>query len=86
MRGENPQLTNLPRRGYNMFQSNDGEGRRPAPSESRRAVEAGGKGLQRNADRIFVIDRKGILEDGNHEELMKKQGAYYELYRASLEQ
>ena len=40
----------------------------------------------RNADRIFVIDRKGILEDGNHEELMKKQGAYYELYRASLEQ
>ena len=29
-----------------MFQSNDGEGRRPAPSESRRAVEAGGKGLQ----------------------------------------
>ena len=26
MRGENPQLTNLPRRGYNMFQSNDGEG------------------------------------------------------------
>ena len=46
MRGENPQLTNLPRRGYNMFQSNDGEGRRPAPSESRRAVEAGGKGLQ----------------------------------------
>lgn len=46
MRGENPQLTNLPRRGYNMFQSDDGEGRRPAPSESRRAVEAGGKGLQ----------------------------------------
>ena len=46
MRGENPQLTNLPRRGYNMFQSDDGEGRRQLPSESRRAVEAGGKGLQ----------------------------------------
>ena len=46
MRGENPQLTNLPRRGYNMFQSDDGEERDQASSESRRAVKAGGKGLQ----------------------------------------
>ena len=40
----------------------------------------------RSADRIFVIDRKGIVEDGSHEELMARRGAYYELYRASLEQ
>ena len=61
MRGENPQLTNLPRRGYNMFQSNDGEGRRPAPSESRRAVEAGGKGLQV----LWLLSRgfEGLSED-----------------------
>ncbi len=34
----------------------------------------------RNADRILVIDDGGILEDGSHEELMRKHGAYYELY------
>ena len=33
-----------------------------------------------------MIDRKGIVEDGSHEELMARRGAYYELYRASLEQ
>lgn len=37
----------------------------------------------RKADRIFVIDGKGILEEGSHAELMAKRGAYYELYRAS---
>lgn len=35
----------------------------------------------RKADRIFVIDQGKILEEGNHEELMKKQGAYYQLYQ-----
>jgi len=34
----------------------------------------------RNADRIFVIDDGGILEAGNHEELMKLKGEYYKLY------
>ncbi len=34
----------------------------------------------RNADRIFVIDDGGILEEGNHESLMAKKGAYYNLY------
>ena len=38
----------------------------------------------RNADRIFVIDNGGILEQGSHEELMKKQGAYYGLYSAQM--
>lgn len=32
-----------------------------------------------NADRILYIDEKGILEEGNHEELMKKQGMYFRL-------
>ncbi len=34
----------------------------------------------RNADRIFVIDDGGILEEGNHESLMADRGAYYDLY------
>lgn len=33
----------------------------------------------RNADRILYIDDKSILEDGNHNELIKKQGYYYRL-------
>lgn len=36
------------------------------------------------ADRIFVIDDGGILEEGNHETLMAKQGAYYKLQMAQL--
>lgn len=35
-----------------------------------------------NADRIFVIDRGGILEQGSPKELMEKKGAYYKLYMA----
>ena len=38
----------------------------------------------KNADKIFVIDNGGILEAGNHEELMEKKGAYYELYEAQF--
>lgn len=37
------------------------------------------------ADRIFVIDKGGILEEGNHDTLMKKQGAYYKLQMAQLQ-
>lgn len=33
----------------------------------------------RNADRILYIADKGIAEEGNHEELMKKKGLYYRL-------
>lgn len=36
------------------------------------------------ADRIFVIDKGGILEEGNHDTLMQKQGAYYKLQMAQL--
>ena len=37
------------------------------------------------ADRIFVIDKGGILEEGNHETLMAKKGAYYKLQMAQLQ-
>ncbi len=33
-----------------------------------------------NADRILVIKKGVILEDGNHASLMKKQGYYHQLY------
>lgn len=33
----------------------------------------------RNADRIAVVDREQIVEQGSHEELMKKQGEYARL-------
>lgn len=35
----------------------------------------------RSADRILVIDRGRIVEDGRHEALLEKGGAYYNLYR-----
>jgi len=34
----------------------------------------------RSADRILVIDKGEILEQGTHEELLKRKGHYYELY------
>ncbi len=36
------------------------------------------------ADRIFVIDQGGILEQGTPKELMEKQGFYYQLYMAQF--
>lgn len=33
-----------------------------------------------NADRILVIEKGQILEDGNHHSLMSQKGRYYELY------
>lgn len=35
-----------------------------------------------NADRIFVINNGGIMEQGTPSELMAKRGAYYDLYMA----
>ena len=35
------------------------------------------------AERILVLDQGTIIEDGSHEELIEKQGRYYELYMAS---
>lgn len=36
------------------------------------------------ADRIFVIDKGGILEEGTAKELLLKKGAYYKLYMAQF--
>lgn len=36
------------------------------------------------ADRIFVIDQGGIVEEGTAEELIAKKGAYYRLHTAQL--
>ncbi|MBQ6695695.1 MAG: ABC transporter ATP-binding protein [Lachnospiraceae bacterium] len=36
------------------------------------------------ADRIFVIDEGGILEQGTSQELLAKKGAYYDLYMAQF--
>ena len=33
-----------------------------------------------DADKIVVIDHGEILEIGNHDELLAKEGKYYELY------
>jgi ATP-binding cassette subfamily B protein len=37
--------------------------------------------LQR-ADRLIVLDRGQVVEEGTHDELMVRQGAYYNLYQA----
>ncbi len=36
----------------------------------------------KNCDRILYIGNQGIMEEGSHDELMAKHGAYYELYTA----
>lgn len=34
----------------------------------------------RNCDIIYVVDKGNIVEEGNHDELLKKKGYYYRLY------
>ncbi len=36
------------------------------------------------ADRIFVVDKGGIIEQGNHEQLLEFKGIYYNLYMAQF--
>ena len=39
----------------------------------------------RNADIIIVLDKGDVVEVGNHEQLMEKQGFYYRLYNSQFE-
>ena len=39
----------------------------------------------KSSERILYIANKGIAEMGSHEQLMEKQGKYYHLYTAQLE-
>jgi ATP-binding cassette subfamily B protein len=34
------------------------------------------------ADRLVVMEQGVVVEEGNHETLMARQGAYYRLYEA----
>jgi ATP-binding cassette subfamily B protein len=36
----------------------------------------------RDANRLIVLDRGNIVETGNHDELMAREGYYYQLYLA----
>ena len=38
-----------------------------------------------NADVILVVDQGRIVEQGTHEELMKKNGFYTEIYNSQYE-
>ncbi|MEP7115510.1 MAG: permease, partial [Ilumatobacteraceae bacterium] len=38
----------------------------------------------RGADLILVMSSGNIVEQGTHEELLAKQGAYYDLYNAQF--
>ena len=38
-----------------------------------------------DADRIIVLGKDGILEEGTHEELLKKEGVYYRLWNGMID-
>ena len=40
----------------------------------------------KNADLILVMKNGNIIEQGNHEELMKKNGFYANLYNSQFEE
>lgn len=37
----------------------------------------------RNSDRILVLTEEGIVEEGNHDQLMEKKGMYYHFYETA---
>ena len=36
----------------------------------------------KNADKIYLLEKGRIIEEGNHESLIQKKGKYYEMYQA----
>ena len=38
----------------------------------------------KNADNILVIDKGEVVESGSHQQLIEKQGAYFELHKMQL--
>ena len=44
-----------------------------------------GKRTIRNADKILVMQKGNVIEQGTHEELLAKHGFYAGLYRAQFE-
>lgn len=39
-----------------------------------------------NANRIFVMEFGKVVESGRHEELLAREGPYYQLYSKSVKQ
>lgn len=39
----------------------------------------------RNADEIMILENGKIIERGNHENLLKQKGKYYELYTGQFD-
>ena len=39
----------------------------------------------KSADKILVFDKGQIVESGNHDDLIKKNGLYKQLYKLQLE-
>ena len=39
-----------------------------------------------HATKIFVFDKGRIIESGSHQELLKKRGRYYQLYKLQYQQ
>lgn len=37
----------------------------------------------RNSDRILVLTEEGIVEEGNHEQLIERRGMYYHFYETA---
>jgi ATP-binding cassette subfamily B multidrug efflux pump len=38
----------------------------------------------KNADKILVMDKGEVIEQGNHTYLMQQKGSYFELYEKQL--